>query len=470
MMRLVDTHCHLDFADFDSDREDVIKRASDAGVEFIVNIGSSLEGTRKSIKLADKYDSIYASIGIHPHDAKELTDDALAELKKLAKHKKVVAVGEVGLDYFRDLSPRQIQKETFRKFIRLAKETNHPLIIHCREAKEDLSSVASAKEDLLKILKEEMTPPIGGVVHCFPSDEEFLKSVLDLGLYVSFTCNITFKNASKLRQLVTEFMPLDKLLLETDAPFLAPEGFRGKRNEPSYITYLVTELARLKGVSQEDIARITSWNSMRLFGVGEELPHRAIVYEIRNSLYVNLTNRCTDNCIFCVREFTDYVMGYNLRLDKEPTAEEIIETIGDPRRYDEIVFCGYGEPTLRLDCMIEVAKALKAKGAKFRLTTNGHGNLIHKRSIVGDLTGLIDKVSVSLNAESEDVYNKICRPEFGPGTFDKIKQFIVECREKLPEVEVTCVDMKGVNIKECERLAVEELKVKFRPRRCNVVG
>ncbi len=469
-MTLVDTHCHLDFEDFDSDREDVIKRASEVGVKYIINIGSSIKGSRRSIELANRYDSIYASVGIHPHDAKELTNGALSELKTLARDKKVVAIGEVGLDYYRDLSPREIQREVFRKFIRLAKETGHPLIIHCRGAKEDLSSVASAWQDLLKILKEELRPPIRGVIHCFPSDEELLKRTLDLGLYVSFTCNITFKNASKLRQLIKELVPMDRLLLETDAPFLAPEGFRGKRNEPSYITYLVSELAEVKGLTKEDIARVTSWNSMRLFGVGQEPPKEAIVYQVRNSLYINLTNRCTDDCVFCVREFTDYVMGHNLHLDKEPTAKEIIEAVGVPTRYDEIVFCGYGEPTLRLDCVIEVAKALRAKGARIRLTTNGHGNLIHKRSIVSDLVGLIDKVSVSLNAESEDVYNKICRPKFGPGTFDKIKQFVVECREALPEVEVTCIDMEGVDIKKCKRLAIEELKVSFRRRRYNVVG
>jgi len=133
------------------------------------------------------------------------------------------------------------------------------LIIHCREA----------GCDLLKILKEEIAPPIRGVIHCFPSDEDFLRRVLGLGFYVSFTCNITFKNASKLRQLVKGLVPMDRLLLETDAPFLAPEGFRGKRNEPSYITYLVDELASIKGLTKEDIARVTSWNSKRLFGVGE---------------------------------------------------------------------------------------------------------------------------------------------------------------------------------------------------------
>ena len=462
MMKLVDTHCHLDFPEFDADREDVIKRAFEAGVNHIINVASSIEGSRKSVGLAVKYDSIYASVGIHPHDAKEANDDAFSELKELAKNKKVVAIGEVGLDYYRNLSPREIQQDAFRKFIALAKETRLPLIIHCREA----------KEDFLRILKEEAAPPVNGVVHCFPADKELLRAALDMGLYVSFTCNVTFKNASGLRQMVKDFVPVDKLLLETDAPFLAPEGLRGKRNEPSYLTYLVEEMARLKGITAEDVARVTSLSSKKLFAVGSDDMSEpgAIVYPIRRSLYVNITNRCTDNCVFCVRNSTDYVMGHNLRLEREPTAKEVIDAVGDPKRYDEIVFCGYGEPTLRLDCVIEVARALKSKGAKIRLTTNGHGNLIHKRSIAGELAGLIDKISVSLNAASSEAYDRICRPSFGPRAFDEIKKFIIECREKLPEVEVTCVETEGVDIRECERLVTGELKVKFRPRRYNVVG
>ncbi len=466
MTQLIDTHCHLDFSEFDADREDVIKRAFEAGVEYIINVASSIEGSRKSVGLADKYDRIYASVGIHPHDAKEASDNSLSELKELAKNKKVVAIGEVGLDYYRNLSPREAQQDAFRRFIALAKETHLPLIIHCREA----------KEDFLRILKEEAAAPVNGVVHCFPPDKELLEAVLDMGLYVSFTCNITFKNALGLRQMIKDFVPVDKLLLETDAPFLAPEGLRGKRNEPSYLARLAGEIAGLKGITLEDVARVTSCSSRKLFAIGEGAdpggaPGRsAIVYSIRNSLYINITNRCTDNCVFCVRNSTDYVMGHNLRLEHEPAAQEVIDAVGDPSRYDEIVFCGYGEPTLRLDCVIEVAKALKAKGAKIRLTTNGHGNLIHKRSIVSELAGLIDKVSVSLNAASSEAYEKICRPSFGPRAFDEIKKFIIECREKLPEVEATCVETEGVDIRECERLVTGELKVKFRPRRYNVVG
>lgn len=460
MTTFVDTHCHLDFKDFDADREEVIERAKAAGVTYIINVASSTEGSRRSVALAARFDRVYASVGIHPHDAKELNDNVFTELKSLAGDKKVVAIGEVGLDYYRELSPRDIQQQAFRRFISLAKETDLPLIIHCRDA----------KDDLLRIIKEETSPPIKGVLHCFPADEGFLEEALALGLYVSFTGNITFKNASRLRRMIKDLVPPDKMLIETDAPFLAPEVLRGKRNEPVYVTYVADELARLKNVSVEDIARVTTLNSMKLFGVGEEPQRGAIVYPIRNSLYINLTNRCTADCYFCVTKVTDQVMGHNLRLKGEPSAEDVIEAVGDPKRYDEIVFCGYGEPTLRLDCLLKVARALKAKGAKTRLTTNGHGNLINKRSIVGEFVGLIDKVSISLNASDADTYNSICRPSFGPRTFEEVKKFIIECRDKLPQVEVTCVDIEGVDIKECERLAADVLKVKFRMRRYNVVG
>jgi TatD DNase family protein len=473
--KLVDTHCHLDFPEFDSDREEAINRAKAAGIEYIINVASSLDGSKKSVALANKYGCVYASVGIHPHDAKELNESSFSEIRALAKDKKVVAIGEIGLDYYRNLSPAGLQQATFKKFLQLAEETGLPLIIHCRDAREDLSAgaegkSASAKADLLKILKKEMAVPVKGVVHCFPADEELLNNVLDLGMYVSFTCNLTFKNAVKLREMVRALVPMDRILVETDAPYLAPEGIRGKRNEPAYMIKVVEQIAELKGLTPRDVARVTTLNCARLFGIGKEEVMPAIVYPIGGSLYVNLTNRCTDDCAFCVTKTTDFVMGHNLRLEAEPTAKEIIGAVGDPQKYDEIVFCGYGEPTLRLDCIIETAKALKAKGARIRLTTNGHGDLINKRPIVDDLVGLIDCVSVSLNAPTKEIYNKICRPVFGPDTFEKVKEFIVECREKLHEVEVTCVDYKGVDIKECERVAIEELEVKFRPRRFNVVG
>lgn len=464
MTKLVDTHCHLDFPEFDADRDDVIRRAGEAGIGNIINVASSLEGSRRSVELAEKYGCVYASVGIHPHDAKELSPEVFSEIRTLAAHEKVVAIGEVGLDYYRNLSPAEIQQKAFRGFLSLAKETGLPLIIHCREA----------RDDMLRILKQDAgSSPIKGVVHCFPADAALLDGALDLGMHVSFTCNITFKNASKLRDLVRDLVPMDRILVETDAPYLAPEGMRGKRNEPAFMLKAVEEIAKLKKITPEDVARVTTLNCANLFGFGaggDGAAAPVIAYPIRNSLYINLTNRCSSSCEFCVTKSTDFVMGHNLRLKGEPTAEEVIKAVGDPKKYDEIVFCGYGEPTLRLDCLIETAKALKKQGAKLRLTTNGHGNLINKRDITGDLAGLIDRVSVSLNAPDAQTYDRICKPAFGPGTYDEVKRFVIACREKLPEVEVTCVDYAGVDMQACEKVAAGELKVKFRPRRHNVVG
>ncbi len=194
-----------------------------------------------------------------------------------------------------------------------------------------------------------------------------------------------------------------------------------------------------------------------------------IVYKIRDNLYLNITNRCTDNCTFCVRNYTDYVKGYSLRLKEEPTVKEILDSIGDPKFYKEIVFCGYGEPTLRLDVVRDVSRALKEKGAYIRLVTNGHGDLINKQPIAPLLSGLIDAVSVSLNVHSKESYFQICKPEFGEGTFDRVKEFILSCKKFVPKVEITCIEMPGVDIQECKKIA-EELGVGFRLRRLDVVG
>lgn len=461
---LIDTHCHLDFKEFDSDREAVVQRAKEAGVEYIINVGSSIEGTKKSLDLAARYEAVYATIGVHPHHAPEVNSSSLKSLKELAGDEKVVGVGEIGLDYYHNpLAPSQ-QMETFRSLIRLARELNLPLIVHNRDA----------HKDTLAILKDELSPPISGVVHCFSGDEEFLEECLSLGLFVSFTCNLTFKNAHSLRSLA-KLLPLERLLLETDAPFLAPQAYseghmlRGKRNEPAYLKFLVEELARLKGVSREDIAAVTTDNALNLFRFKkrEEL---CIAYKIRDSLYLNITNRCTNHCGFCVRLYSDFVKGYNLRLEREPTVEEIVKAVGDAEEFREIVFCGYGEPLLRLDAVLEVSRRLKEKGAQIRLNTNGQGNLIHRRSVVSDLVGLIDEVSVSLNAEDAAKYNRICQPKFGRETFVGIKEFIRECKRLIPRVSVTCIDLPEVNIAECKRIAEEELGVSFRARKPAIVG
>ncbi len=199
---------------------------------------------------------------------------------------------------------------------------------------------------------------------------------------------------------------------------------------------------------------------------------RVIAYRIRDSLYLNLTNRCTAVCIFCHRFEDPYVKGHNLRLthEQEPSTLELLEAIGDPCRFKEIIFCGYGEPTLRLEVIKAVAKRIKEKGGRVRLNTNGHGNLIHKRNICSELKGLIDAVSVSLNAESAEKYYEICHPIFGPDTYTRIKEFVKEARRHIPQVEITAVHLLGVNLKKCEWIAREELGIKFRVRELDVLG
>lgn len=460
-MMLIDTHCHLDFPEFDQDRDDTLARARESGVTHIINIGSSVEGTRRSVEIAARFPEVYATVGVHPHYAKEVKGRVPDELRALAGNRKVVAVGEVGLDYYRNLSPKDAQKELFTDFLGLAEKKGLPVVIHSRDA----------HEDTMEILKSRASRPgskIKGVMHCFSADEECLKECLELGLYISFTCNLTFKNAAKLRALAAK-VPVEKLLLETDAPFLAPQEFRGRRNEPSYLTHLVKEHARIHGLSEEDIARITTHNAKSLFGLPLEEAER-IAYPIRDSLYLNITNRCTNACDFCVKNSTDFVKGHNLKLNKEPAADEIIKAAGDVSGYKEVVFCGYGEPTIRLDVIKEVSNYLKKSGAKVRLVTNGEGDLIHKRPIAKELKGLIDRVSVSLNVDTEEKYDRVCKSIFGGGAFNKIKEFAAECKAAGMDVELTFLDLPGTDIERCEKIAREALNVKFRLRRTGVVG
>jgi len=267
-VKLVDTHCHLDFPEFNQDRDEVIRRAKDNDIGNIINIGSSLEGSKKSLELSKDYDFIYATVGLHPHEADQANDQVKSELRELAKKDKVVAIGEIGLDYFKNYSQAdgstlltigpewnrrtENQKSLFISLVKLAQDLNLPLVIHNRQA----------QEDTLAILKKAM--PTRAVVHCFSGDEKFLEECLSLGFLVSFTCNITYKKANILRQLV-KIAPLERLLLETDAPFLPPQGLRGKRNEPMYVKILAEEIARIKGVTAEEVAKVTTENAKNFF-------------------------------------------------------------------------------------------------------------------------------------------------------------------------------------------------------------
>ena len=251
---LIDTHCHLDFPEYDADRAEVIERSIEQGVSRIINVGSSLKGSLDSVALAEKYDCVFAAVGIHPHEAQNFNTQAEGAIRQLAKRKKVVAIDEIGLDFYRNLSKPEDQRLMFERLLVLAKEVFLPVVIHSREA----------ETEVLKYLKAAM--PIRALVHCFSGDESFMRSCLDMGFYISFTCNITYKKAQDLRDLV-KVMPIDRLLLETDAPDLSPEGFRGRRNEPAHVKLLAAEVARIRDCGVEEIEDSTTDNAVKFFNL-----------------------------------------------------------------------------------------------------------------------------------------------------------------------------------------------------------
>jgi TatD DNase family protein len=449
--RLCDTHAHLNLSDYDWDRAAAIERARAAGVGLIVNVGFDLATSLASIGLAENHGFIYASVGLHPHDAAKLDDALLEALRRAAKHPKVVAIGETGLDYYRNLSPPDDQKRAFRSQISLARDVGLPLIIHNR----------AALEDVLRVVDEERAGEVGGVMHCFPGDALYAREVVDRGFHVGIGGPVTYSPGGRLVD-VARSVPLDRVLLETDAPWLPPAPHRGKRNEPAYVALVAASVAGIRGVAVPDLARVTTGNAVSLFRIPWK-PAPSIVYEMRGNLYLNITNRCTGACTFCLRDESDVLWGYNLKLEREPSVQEVIAAIGDPTRYREVVFCGYGEPTLRLDVVKEVGRRVAAAGGRTRLNTNGHGSLIWKRNIVPELAEVIHAVSVSLNAQDAETYNRLCRPSFGDGTFDQVLAFVRECRRAGLPVSVSVVDVPGVDLARVRTLA-DELGVPLRVR------
>ena len=253
---LFDTHVHLNAEQYKEDLEEVINRAQLEGVSKMVVVGFDTPTIKKAIELAEKYSFIYASVGWHPVDAIDMTDQDLIWLEELAAHPKVVALGEMGLDYHWDKSPKDIQKEVFRKQISLAKRVKLPIIIHNREA----------THDIVEILKEEGAEEVGGIMHCFSGSIETAKECMNLNFYISFGGPVTFKIAKNVKEVAAQ-IPLDKLLIETDCPYLTPHPFRGKRNEPSYVKLVAEEIAQLKNLSFDEIARKTTTNAKKLFGI-----------------------------------------------------------------------------------------------------------------------------------------------------------------------------------------------------------
>ncbi|AIS51318.1 hydrolase, TatD family [Thermoanaerobacter kivui] len=251
---LVDSHAHLEDEKYDRDREKVIEECK-KDLTFLINVGSNLLTSKQSIELTHNYDFIYASVGIHPHDAQR-EFDKVEEIERLALQEKVVAIGEIGLDYYYDDPPKEFQKEIFIKQIKLAKKLNLPIIIHDRDA----------HGDILDILKKEWTKDLRGVFHSYSGSIEMAFQVIEMNFYISLGGPVTFKNAKKPKE-VAKAVPIEKLLIETDSPYLTPEPYRGKRNTPVYVKFVAEKIAELREMSYEDVCRITAENTIKLFNI-----------------------------------------------------------------------------------------------------------------------------------------------------------------------------------------------------------
>lgn len=467
MTSYIDSHAHLDDKRFDKDREEVIKRAKDAGLKSIITVAcwdkkTGFAGVESIVK---RHEFIFASLGVHPHEAKDVANNAPFDLMKrlsLSDEMKgrIVAIGETGLDYHYDHSPKEIQKEVFIRQIRLARELNLPLIVHTREA----------HEDTMEILKAEGAPSLNVLFHCFSGSPREAKEAQDIGAYISVSGVVTFPKARGLREAIKE-VPMERLLIETDCPYLAPQERRGQRNEPAFVVNTARAVAEIKGLSDADVGRITTLNAEGFFGLGKGAePEIKIAYPIRNSLYVNVTNRCTNHCSFCAKFKSYTVKGHYLRLREEPDARRIMQAIGpDPSRYDEIVFCGFGEPLIRLDVVKEAGTALKKMGCRIRIDTDGLANLVHKRNVLTELK-FADCLSISLNAPDSETYQRLVKTPFGPDAYPAILFFLKEAKKHVAKVVASVVAVPGLDIEACRKVAEDDLGVGFRVREYDSVG
>lgn len=253
---IFDTHAHYDDEAFDSDREELFRQMGEAGIDFVVNIGANMASSRRTVAMCEQYPFLYGAVGVHPSDAEEINDNTLQELRQWMAKDKIVAVGEIGLDYYWPEPDRDIQKRALEAQVAMAKEGHLPIVIHSREAAKDTKDILSALH----------AGENGGVIHCFSYGKEMARDFLDMGFHIGIGGVVTFKNGKKLKEVV-EYLPMDRILLETDCPYLAPVPYRGKRNSSLYLPYVAEEIARIKNISYEEVLNITMENAKNMYHI-----------------------------------------------------------------------------------------------------------------------------------------------------------------------------------------------------------
>ncbi len=448
----IDTHAHLFLPNYNGETDSVIKKAREAGVDYIIVPATNLQDSKQVIELVKKYDFIYGAVGVHPHETKDWDSSFIQQIEELANNDKIVAIGEIGLDYHYDFSPKEKQIEAFKSQIDLALKLKLPIIVHNRES----------DEDLMDIIRTYCSSGLKAQFHCYNSTLENARELISMNHFLSFTGNITFKNAGDLREVLKN-LRLDYVLLETDSPFMTPEPYRGQRNEPANVGLVAGQIAETHKLAVDDIARITNYNVFKLFGIGNK-PDTSFSYMIDDKIYLNITNRCNADCTFCRRKTNAVIKGFNLHMTKqeEPDAQTYIDEIGDPRQYSEVVFCGFGEPTIRWDVVKEVAKFVKINEGKTRLNTNGHGNYINKRNITPEFKGLIDTVSISLNTADPRQYSEMMRVE--TRLYNEMITFAKTVKSYVDKVIMSVVSVNSVDVEKSRKIVEEKIGAEFRIR------
>lgn len=468
-----DTHCHLHHEDFAADRKEMIARAVAAGFRMLT-IGTSLASSKASLALASAHENLYAAVGIHPSDVNNAPDETLQAIRVMANSarescetgSKLLAIGETGLDFMRGDDNRARQIDFLRQHLDLALELDLPVILHARKS----------GAEVLDIIEPFVAAGGRAVWHCFTAPkrdiEEFVTRGSKLGLYFGIGGILTFADGAPLRRVLKK-IPENRLLLETDSPYLSPLPREDRRNEPAHALRTATRLATERGVTLADIGRITTRNACRFFKLPLPLTIQqadsAIAYVIRNSMYLSLTNACNAECTFCARGKDFIVKGHDLELTRDPETAAVLAAMGDVSPYEEVVFCGYGEPTMRLETLKDVAKEIKARGKFVRVNTNGYGSWDQGRDIVPELVGLVDAVCVSLNSADPAQYLKIMRPAPGEAAYGAMCEFVRACVAAGIDTTCTAVSLPGVDMAAAEAKATE-LGAKFRARTFQEVG
>jgi len=449
-----DSHCHLHFKHFDDDLEQVVKSSALAGISQIMIPSIDAATAGKSAAIAEKY-GLYSAAAFHPEHLPEdeTGETGWLDIRRVLLRPRTVAVGETGLDYYhRTFSPEK-QLIWFLRHIELAESTGYPLIVHSR----------GAEADVLDHLPSSLTVPV--ILHCWGGNEALTDLAVSRGCYIGVGGPLTYRKNDSLRRIIAR-VPHNRLLSETDSPFLPPEPFRGRRNEPSFTTYIIQSVRDLwdSRMSIENTSYILRENALNAYRLHPESRRADIVYRHGDSLYVNLTSMCMNSCNFCIRKTSDGVSDYYLMHREDPSEKLILSTLRSFPIEDseELVFCGFGEPTLRSDVLMKCAGHAAERGVKTRLNTNGLCTSFLPDEEVRKLLGSFDSVSISVNASGSVEYNRVC-PSTVDAPWEHLMKFISMAKASGVKTQLSAVSSSGVDIQRVQTLA-DRLQLALRIR------